>query len=133
MVVCMRPSVDFTPIYSHGFGNTVHSATVEANKDGDARMIMTLRPSEPLGAAPVPAAELFNRWTGGAFDKDIFLATGKWPAASLHPPAARPRLPKVLEAQNILGRGSYFPLSATSSGGATQTADSGADSGEATT
>ena len=65
VVVCMRPSVDFTPIYSHGFGATVHSATVVANKDGDARMIKTLRPTSPPGAAPMPAAELFNRWTGG--------------------------------------------------------------------
>ena len=124
VIVCMRPSIDFTPIYSHGFGETVHSATVEANADGDERMIKTLRPTNPPGAAPMPAAELFNQWTGGHFDEEIWASMGKWPTGSFHPLAARSRKPKKRTQQNILGKGSYFPLSAVrAAGGGTYAAN----------
>lgn len=66
VIVCMRPSIDFTPIYSHGYHGTVHQAIVEATAEGDPRRIETLRPLAPEGAPPQGAAELFNRWTVSA-------------------------------------------------------------------
>jgi len=135
-VVCMHPAVDFTPIYSHAYGSTVHRATVHENVDDDVRRIKTLTPSPtrlttgtPSQAAPTPvlAAELYNRWAGGAFDDELFAATG----TSLLPRAVlggevggEQRV-----ASNILGKASYFPLGVATEG--LPSADTDKDDGDA--
>ena len=110
VVVCMRPSFEFTPVYSHGYAPSIHAAVVAENargKDGktDERVIKTLKPlthgQRTSTAKAVSAAELYNMWTGGHFEEQLQKAKDG------PPPEEDPqKWPGV----NILGPGSYFPL-----------------------
>ena len=77
VVVAFHPSLDFTPVYSHGFSPTVHRARVISNGgDGgkDLRVIKQLsvrgKGNEP-DRVPEPAAEVYNRWCGGYFQTEL--------------------------------------------------------------
>mmetsp|Transcript_43261 Transcript_43261/g.127228 ORF Transcript_43261/g.127228 Transcript_43261/m.127228 type:complete len:525 (+) Transcript_43261:631-2205(+) len=74
VIVAMRPSIDFTPVFDHGFVPTVHRATVTANVDADddlprQRIIKSLARMGRLET--IPAAELYNKWTAGYFDEEL--------------------------------------------------------------
>ena len=76
VVVSMRPSLDFVPIYGHCYHPTVHEAEVVAVRDNTqghrGRVIETLRAIKPVKATePVCAAELYSDWTGRRFAKDV--------------------------------------------------------------
>ncbi len=107
VAICMRPSFEFTPVYSHGYAPSIHSAVVEENgdKDGkpDQRVLKTLRPlihgQRTSAAEPVPAAELYDRWTGGHFQEQLEKAKDG-PTPKEDPEWG----------VDILKPGSYFPL-----------------------
>eukprot|EP01043_Picozoa_sp_COSAG02_P023429 COSAG02_NODE_1251_length_13599_cov_13.573259_6_plen_613_part_00 len=70
VVVSMRPSLDFIPIYGHCYHQTVHVAEV-VGVNG-TRVIEKLRPVEPIAEAEsVPAAVLYNQWAGGLFEQEL--------------------------------------------------------------
>ena len=68
VVVHFRPSIDFTPVFDHGFAPTVHRATVTEHGENE-RVLKRLCLPDADGS--VPAAELYNRWTGGWFDEEL--------------------------------------------------------------
>jgi hypothetical protein len=91
VVVIMRPSVDFTPIYSHGYSATVHAATVTQG-DGER----TVQMLQPLGSKHAePAAEVYARWCGGHCEDSL---------------AESKRRRRRREPVDILARSSLFPL-----------------------
>ena len=71
VLIHCRPSLDFTPVFSHGFSPTVHRAHVTANGGDDGRDLRILRQLSVQGGAPEPAAVVYNRWAGGYFDHEL--------------------------------------------------------------
>ena len=99
-------SLDFTPVFSHGFSPTVHKAHVTSNgkaphtADGDLRVLREL--SARPGTVE-PAAVVYNRWAGGYFDEEI----GRIRAALERGEVPVPEI--------ILGKSSEFPLGVSGS------------------
>ena len=115
VVVLFRPSLDFTPVFSHGFSSTVHHATVSANggaAGGDARVLKEL---SVRNAPPEAAALVYNKWAGGYFDEEIEAA-------------------KALQEGDgpidILGKSSEFPLGVAGSVMSTEPGEVEADAAE---
>jgi hypothetical protein len=97
VLVHFRPSLDFTPVYSHGFSPTVHRAHVTSNGGEAGRDLRVLKELTVRGGEPEPAALVYNKWAGGYFDEEL----GRIAAAK-----ARGEVPAL---EVILGKSSEFP------------------------
>ena len=61
VIVHFAPSVDFIPVFSHGYSPTVHRATVVANGGENGTDVRVLRQLSVRGGPPEPAADVYNR------------------------------------------------------------------------
>lgn len=67
VLIAMRPSIDFTPVYAHAYSPTIHCGVVS---DGNGKRLIRRLRAMP-NAPDEPAADVYNRWCGGFFSEQL--------------------------------------------------------------